>query len=1673
MIKRTESKSASRKINKTAKRRRLRMEGLEERRLLAAGPHGVPDVDVPLFNEARNIGVVNAFPFVETEVAGAFGQNDDIQNATFIPLGTRGSAAGEEDTIDITGSMGFTVDTQGNFIVDVDVFSFDLRAGDVLDVALQGAAGNISILFEDGSFWFGTDTNQGILHPQSSPLQTQGTAVAAQVVPEDGRYHLFMAPSNALTSYTAGLRVYRPVTESLPIGVGQYLYLDFDGGVFPTSLFPATQLPPGVIRASGLRDNLGLLGLPPVVSDATFNEIIDKTIAQVESDFQSVVTNGRNGDYFNSGVPGEYGITILNSRDHEDPGFNNPLVTRMLIGHTIAEIGIDGILGIAQSLDIGNFDLSENGLVPIDFFVAQATQFPLSPAVSVLDAVSHALGTTISHEFGHVFGLRHNNGDNFTCDLMDDPGVNRNACLMGVGPDLIFGTEDDTIPQFMTDQFSLNEGMLGTHFTADNLAFGLSTGLLGGSVAGRVFNDLNGDGLGNADAGLPGVTVFLDLDGNGVQNGPEPVTTTGSDGSYVLTSGPGTFNVIALTPDQFAPTTATTVAATIAVDGSTTGVNFGFNQVVSDITGTKWADLDGDGLFDPGEPGIEGVFIYLDLDGDDRPDLGEPNDTTAADGTYSLNFPGPGTYTIREVITPGFVQTFPDPATTGGEHTVVFNGIALTENFNFGNLPSRDFGDAPDSYQTTIASDGPSHGLTAGLTIGANIDRDLDGQPSALADGDDDNGRLNVIDGTVIDDEDGVRLLSPLGPGDTAEFEVTLTNTSGSTAFLQAWLDFDRDGVFESNEQFATDVSLGTGVHTIPVTLPGTVTPGTTYARFRYSQTAGLGVGGSADTGEVEDYSFPILDAARVANNDEFSVSRNTQANQFDLLANDFETVDNQLTIIGRDLSGTAGTVVIAQDGRSVFYTPPTGFVGRDAFGYTVRDDFGRESTATVIVNVTFQSAVPIALDDSFTVPEGTSNFPLNVLDNDVPSIAGGLSITSVTAGSQGGTINVIGGGQSIRYTPIPGFNGTEQFTYSVQDAAGSVSSAQVTVNLLPGSINDDVIDYSIGIFDVLNDRELENVQVGDIFNVRIFVEHLNPAIGNPEGIAAAFLDLLYTDELVATRDSGFSPLGFDVTFGPIFGGFNTGNAAIPGLLDDIGSVQSALNPANQIEHGGPVELLTVTMQAVSPGVAIFQADPPDNTVSDTTVIASDERLMPSEMRLGNAQLIILPTSDNFATAIDDSFPEGRDSDGNIIVGNASTPARLDVLSNDLFGPTNSLDEFGILTSPSLGNATINSNGTADPSDDVIEYVADVNANGFDTFTYFIRSADGIRSTAEVTLAIGNAGGDDVVGIDFALVDTAGNAISSVAVGERFGVQVIVEDLRIGLDETFVFAAHLDVLYSSGLIAPANTNTADDLDFDVEFDSDFNPLAAVGTASRPGVIDEFGTLLVQALAEAENVDNPNLMATLFFEATAAGTATVVGGPADRLPDQDTLLFGVDDPVPVDQIRYDSLTINVTGPESELHNAAMPEDVNNDNRVTAVDALVVLNQLNRSQLGASAEQVAPKYYVDVTGEGDVSARDALAVINYMNTNRIARQVAEAEAVAGVILDDGSTNQDQEDSVDQAVVATLNESSLLGDSSGSGNVGSSQSFIDSSTAGSDAEEEEDILDLLANDVSAQWS
>jgi len=197
------------------------------------------------------------------------------------------------------------------------------------------------------------------------------------------------------------------------------------------------------------------------------------------------------------------------------------------------------------------------------------------------------------------------------------------------------------------------------------------------------------------------------------------------------------------------------------------------------------------------------------------------------------------------------------PGTPFGHRVVVESGQTFP-GVDFGNRANIDFGDAPEpTYPTLAASNGAGHVVVpGGPFLGAAVDAESDGQPTAAADGDDLAG---------VDDEDGVTIYPLVARGDSALVEVDLSS-SPADGYLNAWVDFNADGDWaDPGEQILIDVLLTKGVlHPLDFAVPLTATPGQTYARFRVSSAGGLSYSGLAFDGEVEDYALEIPDRVHV-----------------------------------------------------------------------------------------------------------------------------------------------------------------------------------------------------------------------------------------------------------------------------------------------------------------------------------------------------------------------------------------------------------------------------------------------------------------------------------------------------------------------------------------------------------------------------------------------------------------------------------------------------------------------------------------------------------------------------------------------------------------------------------------------------------------------------------------
>lgn len=204
------------------------------------------------------------------------------------------------------------------------------------------------------------------------------------------------------------------------------------------------------------------------------------------------------------------------------------------------------------------------------------------------------------------------------------------------------------------------------------------------------------------------------------------------------------------------------------------------------------------------------------------------------------NYPIPGAKS--PCIDTGDPASLPDPdGTTADIGAFYYDQNIIPESY--------DFGDIPDPlYPTWLMNNGARHFIDGNVYLGSTVDSDPDGQPTADAKGDDNDGN---------NDDDGVAFNPAFVPGAT----VPITVTASVGGYLNAWCDFNADGDWDDiSEQIFTDEALVAGTNSLNINIPATATIDTTFCRFRFNTAGGLGYDGEATDGEVEDYQVIIAE---------------------------------------------------------------------------------------------------------------------------------------------------------------------------------------------------------------------------------------------------------------------------------------------------------------------------------------------------------------------------------------------------------------------------------------------------------------------------------------------------------------------------------------------------------------------------------------------------------------------------------------------------------------------------------------------------------------------------------------------------------------------------------------------------------------------------------------------
>ncbi len=334
---------------------------------------------------------------------------------------------------------------------------------------------------------------------------------------------------------------------------------------------------------------------------------------------------------------------------------------------------------------------------------------------------------------------------------------------------------------------------------------------------------------------------------------------------------------------------------------------------------------------------------------------------------------------------------------------------------------------------------------------------------------------------------------------DTATVSLTITPVNDAPVATNDTATVIEDSVTNTINVRANDVDIdGDPLTIISVTQPAhgsstftsslvTYTPAANYSgsdSFTYTISDG---NGGTDSATVFITVTPVNDPP-VAFDDVATVPEDSISYSINARANDFDVDGDMLTIVSvtQPSHGSAST-----NGTRVFYSPSLNYFGSDSFTYTISDGQGGTDTAAIIITVTSINDPPVAVNDTVTVAEDSTNNLINARANDFDIENDPLTIISVTQPSHGTSSTSSG---FVFYTPAANYNGQDSFTYTISDGNGGIDIGTIFITVTPmndppNAVDDTATvaeDSSNNLINVLandNDPDGDSLSVASVTN--------------------------------------------------------------------------------------------------------------------------------------------------------------------------------------------------------------------------------------------------------------------------------------------------------------------------------------------------------------------------------------------------------------------------------------------------------------------------------------------------------------------------------------------------------------------------------------------------------------
>jgi VCBS repeat-containing protein len=905
-----------------------------------------------------------------------------------------------------------------------------------------------------------------------------------------------------------------------------------------------------------------------------------------------------------------------------------------------------------------------------------------------------------------------------------------------------------------------------------------------------------------------------------------------------------------------------------------------------------------------------------------------------------------------------------------------------------------DYSDSPEpAYSTVLNSNGARHVVLANnpLRLGSVITTETNGIPAsdALGDGGD----------------DGVTFTGVFNENSNP---VTVTIEASESGLIDAWVDWNRDGDWnDPGEQYMNTVPVRPGLNTFSLVTPVGASIGNTFARFRLSSAGGLSPTGVGMDGEVEDYMINVLPGTPpVGSADQYAVLEDgvlttTQTIESDASLNNNGLLVNDAagapagTLSTQVVTGPSNGTLSLNNNGTFTYTPVANYFGSDSFVYRVLSSNGlvANQTTTVSITVVPQNDNPTAIDLTYSAGQG-SVVSIPVADLLLNSTAGPTNESAAVPAGQGQIVSI------HPVTPV-GSATPAGSTVSYNSTTGVVTftpdSAATTQGTFVYTLQDNGRD---GV-------RSDNVQSGEVDSFKTVSRTVTinfVPVNDPPTFTTG------TNPIVVAEDSGLFSAAWASNILP-------GPVGDPGEVGQTVSFDVTINPADltlfatgsqpQIDSAG---VLTFTPAANAFGTAIV------------SVVARDNggNIAPDRNTSAPVLLTITISGNNDAPVASNSFSFTISEDTLLSV---NAPGLL-TLATDADLPNDTLSAVASnITSTRGASVVVNANGSFsyDPRS-VAQLQALVNNQSLqDTFVYRVRDALGALSN-EATVVLTVTGVNDapvavndpnsgrfVVAAGTTRILTilsndtdVDNAINpgsvSLEILPSFGTAVVNADGTVTYRPSTGFRGTDSFTYRVRDILGAVSNEAT-----VSILVNDSPVANgdQGFTSRNLAVD------LNVLANDVDPDgtlDTSSVTVVSAPSAAQGTVQVLANgqirftPASGFVGEASFSYTVRDNVGT---TSNVAQVRVTVISSAWQNQSNRFDVNADGFISAIDALTVINALNRN--GGFINLIPgvtppPPPYLDVDGNNVVNAQDALNVINELNRRSGIAGEGEGEGAA---------------------------------------------------------------------------